>query len=296
VDVHVKTMFSRGFGKVAGVALMVTALTLALPQGAAAQAADDPNPGSLTFTGGLDILPGTAYVFRGITQETDPGLTLWPYGDIGLAMYSGDGTLKSLNVNFGVWNSLHTGSSGLDGPFEKLHYEEDFYLTFSTGFGGGFSLASTWTAYTSPNAMFGTTQELSFKASKAFWLNPYGLLAFELSGAADGNDTGTGSYLELGVAPTWPLMDGKASVAIPVKMGMSITNYYEDPVTGEESTFGFFDVGALATVPLGSQPGKFGSWNFHAGIDFLFFGDATETFNNGDASKVVGLFGIGVTY
>ena len=293
---HVTTMFSRGFGKVAGVALTVTALTLALPQGAAAQAADDPNPGALTFTGGLDILPGTAYVFRGITQESDPGLTLWPYGDIGIAAYSGDGAIKTLSVNFGVWNSLHTGSSGLDGPMEKMHYELDWYSTVSMGFGGGLSLGTTWTAYTSPNGMFGTTQEVAFKLSKAYWLNPYATLAFELSGAADGSDTGTGSYLELGVGPTWPLADGKATITVPVKMGLSITNYYEDINTGEETTFGFFDVGGLVTVPFGAQPGKFGSWNFHAGADVLFLGDATASFNDGENTKFVALLGIGVTY
>jgi hypothetical protein len=294
--VHVTTMFSRGFGKAAGVALTVAALALALPQGAAAQTADDPNPGAITFTGGLDILPGTAYVFRGITQESDPGLTLWPYGDIGIAAYTGDGTIKTLNVNFGVWNSLHTGSSGLDGISEKMHYELDWYTTVAMGFGGGYTLGTTWTAYTSPNQMFGTTQEVAFKFSKAYWLNPYGTLAFELSGAADGKDTGTGSYLELGVAPTWPVGDGGLTVAVPVKMGLSITNYYEDLNTGAESTFGFFDVGALVTVPLGAQPGKFGSWNFHAGMNVLFLGDATASFNDGEDTKVGAILGIGVTY
>jgi hypothetical protein len=289
-------MFSRGFGKAAGVALTVAALALAVPQGAAAQAADDPNPGAITFTGGLDILPGTAYVFRGITQESDPGLTLWPYGDIGLAAYTGDGAIKTLNVNFGIWNSLHTGSSGLDGPSEKMHYELDWYTTVSMGFGGGISLGSTWTAYTSPNQMFGTTQELAFKLSKAYWLNPYGTLAFELSGGADGRDTGTGSYLELGVGPTWPVGDAGITVTVPVKMGLSITNYYEDFNTGEESTFGFFDIGGLVTVPLGAQPGKFGSWNFHGGMDVLFLGDAAASFNDGESTKFVALFGIGVTY
>ncbi len=291
---HVTTMFSRGLGKTAGVALTVAAL--ALPQTAAAQAADDPNPGAITFTGGLDILPGTAYVFRGITQESDPGLTLWPYGDIGIAAYSGDGALKSLGVNFGVWNSLHTGSSGQDGPSGKMHYELDWYTTVSMGFGGGLSLGTTWTAYTSPNAMFGTTQEVAFKLSKSYWLNPYGTLALEISGAADGKDTGTGSYLELGVGPTWPLAGGRATVTVPVKVGLSISNYYEDLNTGEETTFGFFDIGGLVTMPFGAQPGKFGSWNFHAGADVLFLGDATASFNDGESTKVVGLIGIGVTY
>ena len=49
----------------------------------------DPNTGALTFTGGLDV--PTKYVFRGIVQEADSKLTLFPYGDLGIAFYSGEG-------------------------------------------------------------------------------------------------------------------------------------------------------------------------------------------------------------
>ncbi len=71
----------------------------------------DPNTGALTFTGGLDV--PTKYVFRGIVQEADSKLTLFPYGDLGISFYSGEGAIKSASVNFGVWNALLTGSSGL---------------------------------------------------------------------------------------------------------------------------------------------------------------------------------------
>jgi len=149
----------------------------------------DPNPGALTFTGGIDF--PTLYFFRGIRQETDPALTMWPYGDLGIALHSGDGGVKSVGVNVGVWNSLHTGSSGTDGVSGKLHYEEDFYATLALGFGGGFSLNTTYMALTSPNNMFATVKEMQFKVSKAHWLNPYGFLAFELSddGQADAGQT-----------------------------------------------------------------------------------------------------------
>src|SRR3954470_20585371 len=96
-------------GAVAGAALMM----MALP-GVARATASDPNPGAITFTGGLDF--PSVYIFRGIVQESDPKLTMWPYGDIGLALASGQGAVKSVGVNFGVWNSLQTGSSGSDGP------------------------------------------------------------------------------------------------------------------------------------------------------------------------------------
>ena len=261
--------------------------------GAAAQA-NDPNPGNLTVTGGLDF--PTTYMFRGILQETDPKLTMWPFVDLGYSFFSGDGALKSAGVNVGLWNSLHTGSSGSDGLTDKLWYEEDFYTTLTLGFGAGTTLATTYTAYTSPNTMFRNVKEISFKVSVAQRFAPYGLIAFELgdtdSPGADGGDPGT--YLELGAGPSWPLGGGKATLAIPVKLGMSLGDYYQGP--DGDSTFGFFDIGALVTIPLGGQPSSFGSWNFHAGVDFFALGDTTKFFNEGNGEKVVALVGFGVTY
>src|SRR5262245_60885607 len=90
----------------------------------------DPNPGNLTLTGGIDFL--NAYLFRGIPQD-DTGVVMWPYGDLGVALHSGDGLFKNIGVNVGLWNSLHTGDAGSDGPSGKLWYESDFYATFGLG-------------------------------------------------------------------------------------------------------------------------------------------------------------------
>src|SRR5918992_5689873 len=76
---------------------------------------------------------------------------------------AGDGGLKSVGVNVGTWNSLHTGGAGLDGPTGKLWYESDFYATLGVGFGGGTSVGLTYTAYTSPNGLFQTVKEFAVK-------------------------------------------------------------------------------------------------------------------------------------
>lgn len=277
------------------IAAAVAALAIAAPRSASAQ--DDPNPGALTFTGGVDF--PSLYLFRGIRQESEPALTMFPYGDLGIALASGDGGVKSVGINIGTWHSLQTGSSGSDGPSEKVHYEEDFYATFALGFGGGVSLGTTYTAYTSPNFMFTTVKEVSFKIAKAHMLNPYGVLAFELGGDSAGQADGgseKGSYLELGVGPTFPLGGSKFTLTIPVKLGFSLKDYYEHPLTGEDSKFGFFDIGALITLPLSKVPSSFGAWNIHGGVDVFALGDTTKYFNNDDKAQVVGLIGIGVSY
>jgi len=287
-------------GRLARLAIAAVFVTLffGAPAMAQAPAADDPNPGAITFTGGLDF--PSVYFFRGLRQEGDPGLTMFPYGDIGIAFYSGNGGVKSAGVNFGVWNSLQTGSTGSDGPSGKLHYEEDFYATLSLGFGAGMSLTTGYMALTSPNNMFNTVKEWQVKVSKAGMLAPYGFLAFELSdkGQADAG-TSKGTYLELGVGPTFPIGKAGPTLTIPVKFGLSLGDYYE--LGTEDNKYGFFDLGALVTVPIKKIPSKFGSWNIHGGLDWLNLGDTTAAFNPGDdgqprSNQVIGLFGIGLTY
>ena len=146
------------------------------------------NSGALRFTGGLDA--PTAYVFRGILQESEPKITLWPYGDIGIALSSGDGALKSVAVNFGVWNSLQTGNSGTSGISHHGHYEEDFYSTLNLGLSGGIGLGLSYMALTSPNQVWETIKEVQVKITKTSTLNPYGFLAFELTKAGQA-DAGT---------------------------------------------------------------------------------------------------------
>jgi len=272
-------------------AALALAAVASITAGSAAAQDPDPNQGALTFSGGVDV--PSKYVFRGIVQEADSKLTLFPYGDSGITLFTGDGAIKSASVNFGVWNSLMTGSSGIDGPNEKLHYEEDFYATFGLGFAQGFSLGTTYTAYTSPNGAFGTVHELAFKVSKSHWLSPYGLVAFEIDGQADGG-VNEGTYLELGAGPSWPLAGGKATVAVPVKIGLSLNDYYEGP-DGDEK-FGYFQVGGLVTVPITPSTSKFGAWSVKGGVDVYALGDTPKAFNNGDGAKVVGLFGLGVVY
>jgi len=276
--------------------LATAACSLLMAGPAAAQTAptpSDPNPGAITATGNMDVLAKSPYIFRGIVQESRPKLTMWPAGDIGIALYSGKGALKSASINFGIWNSLQTGSSGLDGASKKLHYEEDFYaatgLTFSKA-----TVTTTYTAYTSPNGGFGTVHELAFKAAVSHKIAPYFLVAQELGAVGADGGTKKGTYVELGIGPSWPLAGGKATVAIPVKLGLSGHNYYE--LNGVDNRFGFFDAGALLTVPLPGIPASYGAWNFHVGADAFTFGDTTRTFNSGKRAKGVFLFGLGVTY
>jgi hypothetical protein len=259
----------------------------------------DPNPGALSLSGGFDF--ASRYMFRGIRQHST-GLATWPWADLGIAAYSGESVLKSVGVNVGSWNSQHTGDTGIKGPSAKLWYESDFYATLGFGFGGGVSLATTYTAYTSPNNSFSTVKEImakfavddSTRFGKAA-IKPYAIVARELDtasglGQADGG-LKAGTYFELGIAPG--MAGSRASLAIPLKAGFSLGNYYE--LDGADHRFGFLSVAGVVTVPLGATT-RFGGWNVHGGVEFQKLGDATASFNGGDHKKLIGSIGIGFAY
>jgi hypothetical protein len=286
-------------------AAVLTAAAFVWAAPAAAQGGD-PNPGALTLTGGVDFL--NAYHFRGLPQDEGGfGSIIWPYADLGIALRESDGVVKTIAVSMGTWNSLHTGGAtlGSDGPFRKLWYESDFYLTLGLGFGRGTSLGITYTAYTSPNGSFSTVKEFAFKLAvddSAYFgdaaVRPYVLIAREFglseervvtgAGQADGG-TAFGTYMEIGAAPG--LTMSRLSVAVPLKIGLSPDNYYEG-FTGDER-FGFFSLAGIATLPFTSRTSRFGTWNVHGGVEYLRLGDRNQGFG---ANQVVGSIGVGFNY
>ena len=263
----------------------VLALLACLATPAAAQ---DPNSGNVTVSGALDF--SNAYMFRGIRQETE-GLMIWPYLDVGLTLYEGDGQLSSFGINFGTWNSLHARSpTGTDNPRNrKVWYESDFYTTLAFGLDNDVSVGITYTAYTSPNDSFTSIKEFALKVA---WddqerfgrraLRPYGLIAVEAdtSDFVAQADAGLyfGTYVELGIAPGYSAPNW--SLSVPFKVGLSLSNYYEHPITLEDDTFGYASLAGIVTVPFTAMPTSLGTWNLHGGIEVQKLNRTTRVFLN----------------
>ncbi len=270
------------------------ALLVVLVLGATAGSASAQRP---VFNGAVDF--PTVYFFRGIRQEADPKLTTFVAGDLGIPLLAdGSGALKTAGINVGTWNAFMTGSSGSDHPTaDSAFYESDLYAGVTLGF-GAISFTPMFTAYTSPNDVFTTVKEISFKVANASKTAPYALVAFEIGGDSSGQaDGGTekGTYLELGIGPSWGIAAGKATLAVPVKLGLSLKDYYE--LSGEDQKFGYLAGGVLVTVPLSG-----GKWNVHGGVDLYALGDATGAANadpeTGEARKswAIASGGIGFTF
>ena len=252
----------------------------------------------VVVTGAVDVT--NQYSFRGIRQNSSE-VSIWPYFDVGGATYKGDGDLKSVSVNVGMWNAFHTEISDFtnrDGELSSNKwYEADYYGTLGLGFGGGVTLGTTYTSYTSPGNYWAHIKEIAFKLSVddsmalgKGALKPYGLIAFELDeNGADGVGN-RGTYIELGVAPSYAW--SKASLAVPIKIGLSASDYYE--FAGESDVFGYFSIAGTGTVPLGPH------FNLHGGVEFQQYGGTLEDINEGygidDGHKVIGSIGLGFSF
>ena len=243
----------------------------------------------LAVTGGLDVT--NQYMFRGIRQNIGE-VSIWPFIDLGIPAWSGDGGLKSVTINLGTWNAFHTELA------DSKWYESDLYATLGFGFSKA-ALSLNYTSYTSPADIFAHVKEfgvkLAFDDSAALGkgaLKPYVLVAFELSddGQADAG-AAKGTYVELGVAPGYA--GSKASIAFPIKIGLSASDYYEFG-TGSDSKFGYFSVAGIVTVPINAN------WNVHGGVEVQTFGENVKAYNafgDGDRNAAgIGSIGIGFSF
>ena len=213
------------------------------------------NNGKVALSVGSDFT--TAYFFRGILQERD-GFIWQPYGGVTfkLAEDIGYGVINNIDFSLGTWNSVQTNQTGATGGPANW-YESDVIAGFTVGLWDFVTTNISYVAFTFPNGAYPTAQELDwtigFNDSEllgAFALNPSMLWVFEVDGTAFGDKEGI--YLGLGVKPGVTLFEEAEyplTLALPLTVGLSISDYYEVP-GGEDDTFGYFDAGLVASVPL----------------------------------------------
>ncbi|MCE2540978.1 MAG: hypothetical protein J4G16_11510 [Acidobacteria bacterium] len=245
---------------------------------------------------GLDT--SHAYFFRGIRQERD-GVVLQPYADATFTLLDGGDGLNSIGLTVGQWNSFHSSGRGTTtGP--HTWYESDFFTGFTLGL-ENWEAGVSYTAYMSPSHSFGTVQEIAITLSLddtgvtmlPLLLHPHLALAVEVNGQADGGAS-EGAYFELGIEPGLDLAAGSLSLAVPLTLGMSLNNYYEDGGLIND-TFGYLDLGLVLGMPL-NVPESFGSWELTGGAHMLLLGRYLESLNGGNQFQAIGSLGLSIGY
>lgn len=278
------------------------AFVLLLPSLAFAQTQGAPSERFVHGAFGIDFT--TQYFFRGIAQENQ-GFIAQPWFELGYGLHEGTDTLRSLDLTFGLWNSLHDGPTGGAGG---IWYESDFYVGLAAALGERWTAGVTYTAYHSPNGSFGTVEEIAlslglddkgmFVESIESGLQPSLVLAIETDGQADaGNHVGI--YAQFGIEPTFgigQLGSLDVTLAVPVTLGCSLSDYYEDQTGGDDNFFGFFDVGVVASSALPFLPARMGPWVGELGLHWLLLGDNLEARNGGDTSELILSVGVSTSW
>ena len=273
-------------------ALVIAGCIAATPLPASAQA----NSGRIAFNMGLDT--SHAYFFRGIRQERD-GVIAQPYFDTTVMLLDGGDGLNSIAFTVGQWNSFHSSGRGTTtGP--HTWYESDFFTGFTLGL-ENWEAGVSYTAYMSPSHSFGTVQEIGISLSLddtgvtmlPLLLHPHLALAVEVHGQADGGAS-EGAYFELGIEPGLDLAEGSLSLTVPLTLGMSLNNYYEDGGLTND-TFGYLDLGLVLGMPL-NVPESFGSWELTGGAHMLLLGRYLESLNGGNQFQAIGSVGLSIGY
>ena len=272
----------------------------------AASVSAAPNTGRFSFSGGVDFT--TAYFFRGILQERD-GFIIQPYGEVGVALFKGKnddskGDWSGLSLFGGTWASLHSQETNHQASSLDAFYENDWYGGLQAQFmDNKVTTRAFYIAYTSPSDAFKTVQEVDLSAALddsewlgAFALKPSILFATETQNTAMGTESG--EYLELGVAPSYPIVDSETmpmTLTFPVKLGLSLDDYYELSENNED-TFGYASTGVKLSFPLTFIPEDYGAWSASGGVNVYYFGNNTRTLNHEDEVWAVGTWGVSMAY
>ncbi len=279
---------------VAGAAVVCLAL---MP--VAAQAQEGPNQGKVSASAGVDVT--NAYFYRGLFQENQ-GVIVQPWMDLTLAIND------TTSLTFGIWNSFHDAQTGAtaNGTGPDPWYEADLYITLSKTLTDTLEGSVTYTSYTSPNDAFATINEFALGLAiddSEIWgdtlpggLQPAFTVAFESDGSALGPDEGI--YFEFAIEPSCTLIesaDYPVTLSIPFTLGLSLTDYYGGATN--DPNFGFFQVGAVVSMPISCIPADYGAWEASLGVHLLYLSENTELLNDDqDDTEIIINFGISMGY
>lgn len=286
--------------------LLAAALAAALVVPAVATAQDeDVNTGALSFNLGVDWV--SSYFFRGYNNG-DTGFIVQPSASVGFAVVDTDDFASTLSL--GTWNSLHSTEN-------PTWYESDFIVKLTSTYKPwNVSATLVYTYYTYPTDAASDVQELGLEIgfgiidnllkdnNVPFTLNPYIGYYQEIYDSTAGTSplAGQGSYLEVGVVPSFALEVGEIpgvgtpTLLFPIKVGMSIDDYYVDS-NGSNEFFGYFSVGAGFSAPL-AVPARWGKWALTGGVEYIYVAaDSAEIANDGGENyELIGKLGLSIAY
>jgi len=189
-----------------------------------------------------------------------------------------EGPVSDVTLTTGIWNSFHSHKAGVN----PSHWNEvDPILSAGIKFRKGFTLDASTTAFYTPTQSYATSTHADFKvtfnsaAISGVALNPYAQYWIELKNKStvmfNSATSDEGSYLSLGLAPSFPLGGSGTVLEVAFSANVVSADFYQR-MDGSDGGSGL----ALASLaPKLSIPMKFlglshGAWTAYVGARYYY--------------------------
>jgi hypothetical protein len=249
---------------------------------------------AMTFVGGLDFT--TAFYFRGILQENQE-LIMQPWWNVTASgIYDGGSLIENLDIGVQNWNSIQFAGVGIGGE-SNIWFRSDLSILFAMDMSDTWHVTASYNWYASPNNSFKTIREVMFDISydDDNGLNPSAVIAIELDGGgtADGINP-SGTFLGLGITPE--TQSGDFDLTFPMRIGLSLGDYFQDQDTQEDDPFGYAEAGVEARKPIDLLGSSYGDWELRLGFHVIYLGDAMAKLNSDLTYDFFGFAGLAFTF
>jgi hypothetical protein len=250
------------------------------------------------ITGDLGVTFVSAYISRGLVLENQ-GVIAQPYLDLYFKLYEGTGFINKVQLNLGLWSSIHSHPQP-DGSTDTTRnwYEFDYTPGIAITFAKNFTFTASYFEFDSPASSFDTARSLNFNLAYddtdllgAFALHPHFTYLREITAPGFAGLAPDGDYFEIGVAPGYTFKGFPLTVTIPLTVGLGANHFYLD------DTYGYFSAGCQLSVPLSFIPECYGKWTLSAGYTYYNLGgDVALTTNTNHHNQHVFQGAIGLTF
>jgi hypothetical protein len=248
------------------------------------------------ITGDLGVTMVSAYISRGLVLENQ-GVIAQPYLDLYFKLYEGTGFINKVQLNLGLWSSIHSHPQP-DGSTDTTRnwYEFDYTPGIAVTFAKNFTFTASYFEFDSPASSFDTARSLNFNLAYddtdllgKFALHPHFTYLREITAPGFAGLAPNGNYYEIGLAPGFSA--GPVTFTVPLTVGLGSEHFYQG------DTYGYFSAGLQASIPLSFIPECYGKWTFSGGYTYYNLGsDVADATNTGHHSQHVFQGAVGLTF
>ncbi|MEW6117461.1 MAG: hypothetical protein AB1553_11230 [Nitrospirota bacterium] len=206
------------------------------------------------------------------------------------------GWLRNLNLVVASQNALSDKAPFDNATDPKIWYESNNFAALTTRTSDDLLFGVTYTAFTSPNDVSGTSEEVAaavLYTGKNFigGLSPQAKIVFPV-------DAGDGYFAGVSITPGFnPIQGSGLTLKVPIEAGLGFDDFYG---TDDDDVLAYGSAGLVASLPLKFIPKEYGNWSFSAGVHMIVrdkaIANAEKPLDDADNTVVYGTAGLSFIY